>query len=382
LRRLAAPISFLFAARLVLNTGYRLVYPFLPAISRGLGISLNQGGLLVAARNLAGTATPAVIAGVRPGRNSRRLIVVALALFALGAAVTSATGFFWGALVGFVLMGMGKPAFDVGAMSYLADRTPYERRARILSVLELTWAGSLLVGAPAVGWLIVRNGWEAPFWVISGLAGLAVLASFRLLAGASGEEETGEKNPPIDRSGRVLLLVFILFSTAAELIFVALGSWLELEFGLSIIALGGFAAFLGISELTGEFTTLALADRFGKRNSVMGGIVLAMTGFALIATVGGSLTGALIATGVAFVGFEITIVSALPFATEVQPGARSRYLGLIQVAMAVARAMGAVVGNPLFDRFGIGANAGAAVILNLVALGLLFSFVREHHSNR
>ncbi|MEE9183728.1 MAG: MFS transporter, partial [Acidimicrobiia bacterium] len=263
MRRLAAPISFLFAARLVLNTGYRLVYPFLPVISRGLGISVDQGGLLVAARNLAGTATPAVIAGVRPGRNSRRLIVVALALFALGAAITSATGFFWGALVGFVLMGMGKPAFDVGAMSYLADRTPYERRARILSVLELTWAGGLLVGAPAVGWLIARNGWEAPFWVISGLAGLAVLASFRLLSGASGEEETGEKNPLIDRSGRVLLLVFILFSTAAELIFVALGSWLELEFDLSIIALGGFAAFLGISELTGEFTTLALADRFG-----------------------------------------------------------------------------------------------------------------------
>ena len=380
MRRPAGSISFLFVSRLVLNTGYRLVYPFLPAISRGLGISLDQGGLLVSARNLAGTATPAIVAGVNPGRNSRRLVVVALALFSLGAAIASVTGFFWGAFVGFVLMGMGKPAFDVGAMTYLADRTPYERRARVLSVLELTWAGGLLVGAPAVGWLIDRIGWEAPFWVITGLAGLSVVASFRLLEGASGEDEPGRKALDIDRSGRVLLVVFIMFSTAAELIFVVLGSWLELEFDLSIIALGGFAAFLGISELTGEFTTLAVADRFGKRNSVMAGIVLAITGFVLIGAIGASLTGALIAIGVAFRGFEITIVYALPGATEVQPGARSQYLALIQVAMAIARAMAAAVGNPIFDRFGIGANAGAAVILNLVALVLLFRYVREHET--
>jgi len=43
LRRLAVPIGFLAGARLVLNTGHRLVYPFLPAISRGLGISLSPG---------------------------------------------------------------------------------------------------------------------------------------------------------------------------------------------------------------------------------------------------------------------------------------------------------------------------------------------------
>ena len=376
MRRLAGPLGFLAATRLVLNTGYRLVYPFLPAISRGLGISLDRAGVLVSARNLGGAATPAIVVAGR--RSTRTLIALALSLFALGAAITSVAGAFWGAFTGFVLMGIGKPAFDVGAMTYLADRTPYQRRARVMSVLELTWAGGLLLGAPAAGWLIDRHGWQTPFWVIALLAGASVVLIFRLLEGARDHDDPTARPPGLDRSARALLLVFLLFSTAAELVFVVLGSWLELEFGLSIIQLGVFAAVVGFSELSGEMLTLVFADRVGKRNAVMIGILLAVSGFVAIGVLGGSLAWGLAATALAFLGFEITIVSALPFASEVQPGARSRYLGLIQVAMSSARAVGALVGNPIFDSFGIAANAGLAALLNLAALAVLYRVIKEH----
>lgn len=378
MRRLAGPLGFLSLTRLILNTGYRLVYPFLPVIARGLDVSVSRAGLLVSARNLAGVATPGVVTAVRPGRNARRLVTLSLALFALGAAITSATGVFWGAFVGFVLMGMGKPSFDVGAMTYLADRTPYESRARVMSVLELTWAGGLLVGAPAVGWLIDRAGWEAPFWVIAGLSAAALLLASRMLEGTAGPDRDSGGKIDLDSSARVLLVVFVLFSLAAEVVFVALGSWLELEFDLEVVQLGLFAAVLGFSELGGELTTLAFADRVGKRNAISAGIVLAICGFLLIAVAGSTLPGALAAAALAFFGFEVTIVSALPFASEVLPSARSRYLGFIQAAMATARAIGAAVGNPLFDAFGIAANAGVAAVLNLASLFLLLSLIKEH----
>jgi predicted MFS family arabinose efflux permease len=182
----------------------------------------------------------------------------------------------------------------------------------------------------------------------------------------------------LDRSAKALLLVFLLFSAAAELVIVVLGSWLELEFGLSIIELGVFAAVVGFSELSGESLTLVFADRLGKRRAVMTGIMIASTGFVAIGVFGGSLTGGLVAAALAFLGFEITIVSALPFASEVEPANRSRYLGLIQVAMASARAVGALAGNPLFDAFGIGANAGIAVVLNLAAFLILYRVIKEH----
>ena len=52
----------------MLNTAHRFAYPFLPAISRGLGITLEQGGLLMSARAVAGLATPLVVATVGRGR--------------------------------------------------------------------------------------------------------------------------------------------------------------------------------------------------------------------------------------------------------------------------------------------------------------------------
>ncbi|HSJ27678.1 MAG TPA: hypothetical protein VLB67_05660, partial [Acidimicrobiia bacterium] len=51
----------LVALKLVLNTAVRLVYPFLPAIARGLGITVGQAGALVSVRWVAGFASPIAI---------------------------------------------------------------------------------------------------------------------------------------------------------------------------------------------------------------------------------------------------------------------------------------------------------------------------------
>ena len=61
-RSLGPSIAFLALTRLAVNTAHRFVFPFLPAITRGLGISLEQGGVLMSARSLAFVATPAVVA--------------------------------------------------------------------------------------------------------------------------------------------------------------------------------------------------------------------------------------------------------------------------------------------------------------------------------
>ena len=151
---LRGALIFVTMARLVQNTGYRFVYPFLPVVARGLGIPLTQAGLLVSIRWVTGLATPAAVRLLGHGEARFRLMVVGLAMCAIGASVTAATGVFPGAVVGFLLMGLAKPVFDVAAQAYLSDRTPYRLRARYLGFLEFTWAGALLLGAPTAGWLI------------------------------------------------------------------------------------------------------------------------------------------------------------------------------------------------------------------------------------
>jgi predicted MFS family arabinose efflux permease len=374
--QLRPSLAFLAAARLVLNTGHRFVYPFLPAIARGLGISLERAGFLVSIRWLVGMVTPAVVASLGSGERRRRLIVLGLALFALGAAITAAVGVYLGALVGFMLMGLAKPVFDITSHAYVADRVRYESRARFLSVLEFTWAGGLLLGAPAMGWLLDRWGWSAPFWVLGALAAASVLAALWVLT-PDAPAGTTRQRLRLDRSAVALLVVEGLFSLGAEFMFLIMGAWLEDGFGLTVAALGGTAVLIGLAELGGEGATFSFTDRLGKRRAVAIGLVVAAGGFGTVAITGGSLAAGMAAFLVGVAGFEFTIVSAIPLATEVQPAARARYLSWLVVANALARGIGAGVAPAIYGAWGVTGNAIAAAAANLAALALLLRWVRD-----
>jgi len=374
---LKGSLAYLVATRLVLNTAHRFVYPFLPAISRGLGISLSQGGLLMSARSLAGLATPLVVATVGKGERRRRTVAVGLALFALGAGVTAAGGVLVGAMVGFALFGVAKPLFDISGQAYIADRTPYRGRARYLSLFETTWALALLVGAPAAGWLISRWGWRAPFWAVAGLAVIALAA----LPWAMDRDAVAVGGPPaarlhLDRSAVLLIAAVFLLMFAAEVSFLVFGAWLEDRFGLSLLALGGAATAVAVAELAGEGASFALTDRLGPRRSVSIGLGICIAAFAALGPASGNLGWGLAVLVLAFFGFEFAIVSALPLATEVAPAARTRFLSLVVVALSASRAAAAVAGPALFQWGGFAANSAASAGSGLLALIMVFG-IRE-----
>ena len=78
----------MFLARLALNLQYRVVYPFLPAISRGLGVPLETASLLLTVRSLVGAFSP--VYGLAADRYGRRPMMLAglLALSAGAALIT------------------------------------------------------------------------------------------------------------------------------------------------------------------------------------------------------------------------------------------------------------------------------------------------------
>ncbi len=118
-------LTFLAATRLVLNTGYRFDLSVPAGHCPGSRHSPHPGRFAGLGAVGTGLATPAAVRVLGRGERRHRLIVAGLTMFAVGAAITAATGVFAGALVGFILLGLGKPVFDVAAQAYLSDRTPY-----------------------------------------------------------------------------------------------------------------------------------------------------------------------------------------------------------------------------------------------------------------
>lgn len=370
-------LAFLTAERLVMNTAFRFVYPFLPAIARGLGVPLEAAGYLVSARWAAGLATPVIQRAAGRGEARRSLIVTGCLLFIAGCAVTALSGVYVGALVGFVLIGLAKPAYDIASQAYVADRVPYERRARYLSVFELTWALALLVGAPLAGWMISRGAWYTPFWAFAALTVVAVVLVPRFIDSDRREDGTSRQKVRFERAGVVFLVVAALFTLAAELMFVVFAAWLESAFGLTLAALGGTAMLIGLAELAGEGATLAFTDRIGKRRAVVIGLAISATGFALLVPAENSLAIGVGLLAVALFGFEFTIVSSIPLATELQPQSRTRFLAWMVVAMSAGRGTGAAVGPLLFGATGLAGPALAAVAADVAAAVLIIAFVHE-----
>ena len=376
MRRVRSSLAYLSAERLVMNTAYRFVYPFLPVIARGLGVPLEQAALLISARHIAGLATPAVTRAV--GHRPRKLIATGLLLFIVGSTVTVLTNAYIGALIGFALIGIAKPVFDVSSQAYISARVAYRERARYLSVFEFTWAGALLIGAPATGWLISRTSWSTPFVVFAVLTAISLLLLPRFVDTDSPLDLVSGTPSPITSSGRAFLLVAGFFALASEMIIVVFGAWMEDSFGLSLVALGGVAFVIGASELAGEGATFAFTDRLGKRRAVLIGLAISIVGFALLVPAQNAMGLGVAVLGLALFGFEFTIVSSIPLASELMPASRARYLAWMVVSMSLARSVGAAVGPYLFDAFGLAGPAVAAVAADLLAAVVLIRGVHEH----
>lgn len=366
-------LAVVVVARLGANAAVRVVYPFLPAIARGLGTSLERIADLTALSSIVGVLAP--LAGRAAARfGARAVMLAALGMAIAGVAVIGLAPTVGVAAIGFVLIGMGKPGFDVPMQGWFGARVPYRRRGRVLGITELTWAGGLLAAVPLSGFLIARTSWRAQFVVVGVLLviGLVVVA-----VGMPGGRGTAiARGPLVLTRTRVALLVVIgLFTVAAQGLFVVYGAWLEADIGLSVAGIGVFTLVVVAAELVGEGAVAAVGDRVGLRRSVIGALLLSTLAYLGLGFVGGSLVLAMAGVVAWFIAYEVTIVASIPLATEIGGEGRDRLLGLMVAVVAIARAGGSLIAPRVFDAGGIAASgllaagctaAAAAVMLLLV----------------
>lgn len=377
-RPVARAVTSLTLVKLVLNGGFRFVYPFLPAIGRGLGVDLNQMGVLLSVRWGVGFGAPLAVRTVHRGDRSRRLLLAGLIAFGVGSLITAISGVFVGALVGFALMGIGKPIFDIGSQTYISERVPYARRARALGILELSWAGGLLLGAPLAGWLISRWGWELPFWVFGTLALLAIGAMYLLLDESDVEAEGSAASPDQPRS--VVLGLFAAVAVTGfthELLLVVLGAWLEADFAMSLAGLAGVGFMLGVAELFGEGAMVAFTDRVGKRASFALGLGVGAVCLTLLAVVNQTAVLGLGSLFLITLALEFAIISGIPLASEYRPNSRSRFLAWFLVVAGLGRIAADLVGPALFASSGMSVVALVAACSAALGVVILFTLVRE-----
>jgi predicted MFS family arabinose efflux permease len=375
-------LMVLTISRFLLNSALRMTYPFLPAIARGLGVSLGAVSRLVALRNLAGFLSP--VFSPLSERFGRRIILIgAVVLFSLGCMVVGLWPAYWPLAISLIAVGVAKVVYDPVMQSYLGDVVAYKDRGKAIAVTEFAWAGALLVSAPLIGVLISRQGWHAPFlWL--GLLGLAsAVLLWRWLppgyvtatrAASLGAMVRVVREHPVVWA--VALYAFLTL-TANEMLFIMYGEWMEESFGLRLAALGLASGVIGGAEVVGDLLAAWTVDRFGKRPVVIISGLLSALFYLLIPYTSTSLVAALLTLFGVFLAFELTYVAALPLLTEVVPTARSVVLSVNLATGSLGRVVGALLGPLVWSQAGLAGNTVISAALALASILVLGLWVRE-----
>jgi MFS transporter, DHA1 family, inner membrane transport protein len=365
--------------RIILNTMHRMVYPFLAIFARGLGVDVTAISFALAGRNLAGILGP-VFAPVADLRGRKFVMLTGIACFTVGVGLVAVHPGLLTFSAALILAILSKSLFDPTVQAYFGDRVPYEQRGTAIAVTEMAWSLAFIAGVPAMGFLIARFGWSAPFPVLAVLGAGMFLVIWKMIPhdrpAAPGTEGTPPRAPAWANLQTVLtsipalagISIALWASTANEMVNLVFGIWLADSFGLQIAALAGASAVIGLAELSGESLVALVTDRLGKGRAVMLGLMVNTVASILLPFIGRTQVGALAGLFLFYISFEFMVVSQLPMMTETVAHARGTVMALNLMTFGLGRSLGALLSTFIYVKWGFPTVTLIASGFNVLAL--------------
>ncbi len=379
-------LATLTFARLVINMTRRFPYPFLPAISRQLGVPLDSVQNVMGVNAGVGAGSP--LLGPLGERYGRKRVIMAMLIVVIGAALlgTLSTQFALFSIV-MIIFGVAKMVFDPSTAAYIADHVPYERLGTAIGVTEMSWAGALLVIAPAAGFLLGISGLQSVFLLLAVGSGLALAAVYFQLPADHPHKDAVPQNISPRATWRALrsepvafraLAYSFLLVMANEIFFINYGAYLETTFKLSLTELGSVTVVIAVAEAVGEFAVATLADRIGKRRMAVIGAGVSGLAYVALPALSFSLPLTLALIFVIAFMIESTIVASIPLYAMILPDARAIMMSSYVGAESVGRLLGDAFGGLLLVALGsFAATSAVATGIAIVSWFLLWRYVHE-----
>jgi MFS transporter, DHA1 family, inner membrane transport protein len=385
-RTIIISILVLTLTRLIFNMARRFPYPFIPEIGRQLAVPVGSVQSVMATQAGVGVVSP-LFGPLSERYGRKRVMLGTLVMMALASLLGALLPQFWIFALVMIAFGAGNMIFLPAAHAFLGDRVPYNRRGMAVGVMELSWAGSLIIAAPVAGFLLATSGLQAVFGALGVAFAVAlVIAWFYIPA----DHPTGQTLPhtvnPLaafrtlskSPAGLAAMTFSLTTSAANEIFFINYGLFMELSFDLVLATLGAATTVIAVAEIAGEFAVIGISDRVGKRRLALLGAALASLSYLALPLLAFSLPAALAGLFLMFLGVEMAFVSAIPLFTEVLPGARSVMMSGNMGAASFGRLAGAGLGGLLYGITGSFLLMGfIAMCIGLVGFFMLWRFVHE-----
>lgn len=374
-------IGLIFSARFIMDTGTRMLFPFIPQFAQGLGLSITGFGWLLFIRAIVGVAGP--VFGMWSDRYGRRKMMMLGLLCQAAGVMGLALSWQWWATLPMIIFGLSLTGFLPAQQAYISDQVSYRKRGRALAAVEVSWSLTAIIILPVIGWMIDTFGWRSPFLALSLLSIVGAIIVWRGLPPAAGH------HTPAGLSWFETQAVFFRTNVLgavgmAMLIFIAISSfltvwgvWLTASFQFDAAKLGLVATGIGLAELVGVSLSSLFIDRIGKQRGSGLGLLLLVVAFALLPLSQNNLLAAISMLIMMGIFFEFTIVSLIPLYSEQVPEARGTVLSLMFLGTALGGAMGAPITTTLWEQYGLWAVCAVGTTCLAVAWLIMRKFLHE-----
>jgi MFS family permease len=361
------------AAAALLQLDGTLITVALPSVAHGLGVKSASTSIVLAAYFVA-YALLLLPGGELVDRfGARRLALVGLGLFAVGAAAGAVASSLSVLIATRVLQGAGAGLVSPAALAGAVSGFPPERRGSALGIWGASAGVSNLAGPLLGGVLTVTLGWRADWWALVPLALAAGVAIWRLLPAVVHTDGGTGAHPGLNRV--VLAATLIAALTFAIMIgsFYIAEQYLQRAAGFS--ALGASGALILVALLVGAAAPLAgrLADQRGERLPALLGFLAAGVGLVILGIPGVTLDGLVtilplipvgIGLGMLFVPTSRAALNATPLASH----------GRTSAVLSVGRLLGAGIGAGLAG-LAISHAIDASTVHHTLLVGAALCFV-------
>lgn len=352
-----------------------LLGPVLPVLAGRWQLTDVASGWLFAAQFLSSTIGAAV-----SSHFPRKSVVSGLASICAGVAILL-VGEYAAALAAFALIGLGT-GLTVSSTNLIFGTEYPEQRGALLTRVNLCWGiGAVL--APEVVALALRAHALRTFELLLALTAALAFALFSPLL-RRARVQNGREASRAEGDARAAMWVFVLFSV---MLFLYVGAettvagWIATYAhrlsGLTVERAGLLVSVFWVALLAGRWMVVALLRWFAEAVVLLGGIVLAMGGVAMLLFPHGAwvLAPAVVAAGLGCAPVFPLLVSRMLARTG-----RSRHAGWV---FAICGSGGGVVPwiTGLISQHGGGLRAGFAAPLAALA-GILICVVAERSAGR
>jgi DHA1 family inner membrane transport protein len=394
-------VFLLLVSKLVSYTILRWVFSFSSFLSDSTGIPRSQYLLGLAMGDLTGLLA---VFQFSDHFGAKRMFIASAFVVSMSQFIAASDPSFAALIVSRIVLGLGLNIYNPSGQTYITHNFEGPVIGRVTGVAEMSWALSDLVGAVLMGVMISHTGWREPFIALGCVAaGMAVALVFLLPHGSRAhypEEDMSVAQilrATLAMIGRLMtkrnawltMAVMGLANVSNNLVFSSYGEWLKDVHGQSAAQVGYWTLGIGAAELVGSSAT-GYTSRFEVRKVIGAASAGVCVSFVIAAFLEGNKGYGLHATMalilVAFVCYEIIIVSGFSLASQIVTEGQGTIQGLVASAMFLGRTIGTLVNDPLRDKsknsMGFGANClAASSFITLGALMLIKIVLIPHKSD-